>query len=175
MRMGVLLTPGFLEAEAALALEVARLLQWEGFTLARSRASLEGNAGAVWTPKYTLAARPGLELLVIPGGSQMRRLGREAEHRAWLEEVWEGLQAVWTGANGALFLLEAGHLSGKAAAHPLAHEALRAAHLEPVAAPYHWQGKLCTTQGYLALLQALLDWANPAASIWTHLGLQPTR
>ncbi|RMH56855.1 MAG: thiamine biosynthesis protein ThiJ [Deinococcus-Thermus bacterium] len=171
MRMGVLLTPGFLEAEAALALEVGRLLGWERFTLARGRTSLEGSAGAVWTPRYTFAARPQLDVLVVPGGGNMRKLGRDAAHQAWLAEVWEGLRAALGGANAALFWLEAGYLSSRPAAHPAAHAALRAAALEPVASPYLWQGKLCTTQGYLTLVEALLDWAGFSEEARGHLGL----
>ncbi|WP_027883594.1 DJ-1/PfpI family protein [Meiothermus rufus] len=171
MRLGILLTPGFLEAEAALVMEAARLLGWERFTIARGRTALEGSAGAVWTPKYTFAARPGLDVLVIPGGSQMRKLGRDDAYQDWLEEVWESLRAVFAGANGALFLLEAGRLSGSAAAHPVAAEALAGTPLKRVEEGWHWQGKLCTTQGYLELVQALLDWAGFAQEARAHLGL----
>ena len=169
--MGVLLTPGFLEAEAALAMEVARLLDWERFTVARGRTALEGSAGAVWTPRYTFAARPELDVLVIPGGPNMRKLGRDAEHRDWLSEVWDSLRAIFTGANGALFLWEAGHISGKVAAHPISKEALATTALERCKEPYHWQGKVCTTQGYLTLAQAVLDWAGFTEETRAHLGL----
>ncbi len=171
MRMGVLLTPGFLEAEAALALEVARLLSWERFSLARGRTALEGSAGAVWTPKYTFAARPELDLLIIPGGPNMRKLGRDSEHQDWLGEVWGSLRAVFAGANAALFLWEAGQVSGQVATHPIAQEALAGAALERSQAPYHWQGKVCTTQGYLVLAGALLDWAGFSEAARAHLGL----
>ncbi|GIW32907.1 DJ-1/PfpI family protein [Meiothermus sp.] len=171
MRIGVLLTPGFLEAEAALVLEVARLLGWEGFTLARGRTALEGSAGAVWTPRYTFAARPEMDVLVIPGGSQMSKLGRDAEHQDWLSEVWDGLRAVFAGANGVLFLWEAGQVSGQVTAHPIAEEALARTALERSREPYRWQGKVCTTRGYLALAGALLDWAGFAEEARAHLGL----
>jgi len=171
MRMGVLLTPGFLEVEAALAMEEARLLGWERFTLARGRTALEGSAGAVWTPKYTFAARPELDLLVIPGGPQMRKLGRDSEHQDWLGEVWGGLRAVFAGANAALFLWEAGYVSGQVAAHPIAQEALAGTALERSQEPYHWQGRVCTTQGYLALAGAVLDWAGFCEEARAHLGL----
>lgn len=171
MRLGILLTPGFLEAEAALAMEAARLLGWERFTLARGRTALEGSAGAVWTPRYTFAARPELDLLVIPGGPQMRKLGRDAEHQDWLSEVWKGLRAVFAGANGVLFLWEAGQVSGQVAAHPIAEEALAGTALERCEEPYRWQGKVCTTRGYLALAGAVLDWAGFAEEARAHLGL----
>ncbi len=171
MRLGILLTPGFLEAEAALTMEVARLLGWERFTLARGRTALEGSAGAVWTPKYTFAARPELDVLVIPGGPSMSRLGRDAEHQDWLNEAWSGLRAVFCGANGALFLLEAGHVSGRVAAHPITREALDGTALQRCDEPYHWQGKICTTQGYFALASAVLDWAGFAEEARAHLGL----
>lgn len=171
MRLGVLLTPGFLEAEAALAMEAARLLGWERFTVARGRTALEGSAGAVWTPKYTFVARPELDVLVIPGGPNMRKLGRDLEHQDWLNEVWGSLRAVFTGANGALLLWEAGHVSGQVAAHPITEETLAGTSLERSQAPYHWQGKVCTTQGYLALVKAMLDWAGLAEEARAHLGL----
>ncbi|ADD27969.1 MULTISPECIES: DJ-1/PfpI family protein [Meiothermus] len=171
MRLGVLLTPGFLEAEAALAMEAARLLGWERFTVARGRTALEGSAGAVWTPKYTFVARPELDVLVIPGGPNMRKLGRDLEHQDWLNEVWSSLRAVFTGANGALLLWEAGHVSGQVAAHPITAEALAGTALERSKAPHHWQGKVCTTQGYLALARAMLDWAGFAEEARAHLGL----
>ncbi len=171
MRMGVLLTPGFLEAEAALVMEAARLLGWERFTIARGRTALEGSAGAVWTPRYTFAARPELEVLVIPGGPNMRKLGRDPEHQDWLNEIWGGLRAVFAGANGVLFLLEAGHLSGRVAAHFIAEEALAGTTLERTEEPYRWQGKTCTTQGYVFLTQAVLDWAGFTGEARAHLGL----
>lgn len=171
MRMGVLLTPGFLEAEASLAMEVARLLDWERFTVARGRTALEGSAGAVWTPKYTFAARPELDLLMIPGGPHMRRLGRDLEHQDWLGEIWGSLRAIFAGANAALLLWEAGHVSGKVAVHPIAEEALAGTALERSSEPCHWQGKVCTTRGYLALADAVLDWAGFAEEARVHLGL----
>lgn len=171
MRLGILLTPGFLEAEAALAMEAARLLGWERFTLARGRTALEGSAGAVWTPKYTFAARPDLDVLVIPGGPNMSRLGRDTEHQDWLNEAWGGLRAVFCGANGVLFLLEAGRVSGKVVTHPIAKEALAGTALEQLHEGSHWQGKVCTTQGYLELTRALLDWAGFANEAKAHLGL----
>lgn len=171
MRLGVLLTPGFLEAEAALVLEIARLLEMERFTVARGRTALEGSAGAVWTPKYTFAARPELDALVIPGGPQMSKLGRDGEHQDWLGEVWGGLRASFTGANGVLMLLEAGLVSGKVSAHPVAREALEGSALELTDEPAHWRGKVCTTRGYLELGRAMLDWAGFSDEARAHLGL----
>lgn len=171
MRVGILLTPSFLETEAALTAEVARLLGWESFTIARGRTALEGVAGAVWTPKYTFAARPEMDLLVVPGGAQMSKLGRDEQHQAWLGEHWEALRAVFCGANAALFMLESGHLSGKVAAHPGAREALAQTALKVVAEAAHWEGKVCTTRGYLDLARALLDYAGFADEPKRHLGL----
>ena len=166
-----MLTPGFLEAEAALALEAARLLGWEGFTLARGRTGLEGAAGSVWTPKYTFAARPQMDVLLIPGGSQMSKLGRDEQHQEWLGEIWEALRAVFCGANAPRFLLEAGYISGQVAAHPNAQEALSQTTLELTPQALHWQGKVCTTGGYLDLARALLDYAGFADEAKRHLGL----
>lgn len=83
-----MLTPGFLEAEAALVLEVCRLLGLEAFTFAKARSSLEGQAGAVWTPRFAFSGRPEMEALVIPGGASMRRMGRDPVVQGWLEEAY---------------------------------------------------------------------------------------
>lgn len=171
MRLGVLLTPGFLETEAALTLEVGRLLGWERFTVARGRTALEGSAGAVWTPKYTFAARPEVDVLVIPGGPQMTKLGRDLQHQDWLGEIWDGLRAAFTGANGVLLLLEAGFVSGRVSVHPIAREALEGLALEFLEQPAHWRGKVCTTRGYLELGRAVLDWAGFSEEARAHLGL----
>jgi len=152
-------------------MEVGRLLGWECFTTARGRTSLEGAAGSVWTPKYTFSARPELEVLVIPGGPQMSKLGRDELYRDWIHEVWDGLRAVFAGANGALFLLECGLVSGAVSAHPVAREALSGTTLKHLNEPLHWQGKVCTSRGYLDLARAILDWAGFSEEVGAHLGL----
>jgi putative intracellular protease/amidase len=173
VQLGVLLSPGFLEAEAALALEVARLLKWEAFTLARGRTALEGAGGSVWTPRYVLGARTALEVLVIPGGPHMSKLGRDPDHQDWFAQVWGALRAVFAGSNAALMLLELGQLrrSEPLAAHPLALEALRERGFRPEARPWLWQGKVCTTRGYLELPKAMLEWAGFSEEAKAHLGL----
>lgn len=171
MRMGILLTPGYLEAEAALVLEVARLLKIESFTLARGRTALEGSGGAVWTPKYTFAARPEMDVLVIPGGPQMSKLGNDPQHQDWLQEVWPGLRAVFLGANAGLFLLEQGELRGPVAGHTVVHEALREKGIQIEAKPWVWNGKVCSTSGYLDVARAVLEWIGFADDAKQHLGL----
>jgi putative intracellular protease/amidase len=166
-----LLTPGFLEVEAALALEVCRLLGLEAFTFAKARSSLESQAGAVWTPKFALSGRPQMEALVIPGGTSMRRMGRDPVVQGWLEEAWPHLQAVFLGANASLFLAEAGYLAGAVTAQALAREALAEKGFRVVEAPSVWHGKVCSTRGYLDLTRALLDWQLAPAEVRQHLGL----
>ncbi|PZA06166.1 MULTISPECIES: DJ-1/PfpI family protein [unclassified Meiothermus] len=171
MRVGVLLTPSFLEAEAALALEVCRLLGLEAFTFAKARSSLEGQAGAVWTPRFALSGRPQMEVLVVPGGASMRRMGRDPVLQGWLEEAWPHLQAVFLGANASLFLAEAGYLGGTVTAQALAREALAERGFRVVEAPLVWHGKVCSTRGYLDLARALLDWQLAPPGLRQHLGL----
>lgn len=171
MKVGILLSPGFLEAESALAMEVCRLLGWEVFTVARGRTSLEGAAGSAWTPKYTFVARPELEVLVIPGGANMSKLGRDEQHQDWLNQNWEGLRAVFCGANAVLFLLEAGRLSGQVVSHAVADKALAATSLSKATGAFHWNGKTCTTGGYLHLVEAMLEWAGFADETKRHLGM----
>ncbi|MER3479688.1 MAG: thiamine biosynthesis protein ThiJ [Meiothermus sp.] len=171
MRVGVLLTPSFLEAEAALVLEVCRLLGLEAFTLAKARHSLEGQAGAVWTPKFAISGRPQMEALVIPGGAHMSRMGRDPVVQGWLEETWPHLQAVFLGANASLLLAEAGHLSGPVAAPPLARQDLAEKGFRVVEAPLAWHDKVCSTRGYLDLVRAVLDWRLAPSELRQRLGL----
>lgn len=171
MRVGVLLTPGFLEAEAALVLEVCRLLGLEAFTFAKARSSLEGQAGAVWTPRFAFSGRPEMEALVIPGGASMRRMGRDPVVQGWLEEAWSHLQAVFLGVNASLFLAEAGYLAGAVTAQALAREALAEKGFRVVEAPLVWHDKVCSTRGYLDLARAVLDWQLAPAEVRQHLGL----
>ncbi len=161
MRIGVLLTMGFLEAEAAPVLDAARILReagagLEAFTLAKSRHALEGAAGSVWTARYALPARPELDVLVVPGSRSLARAARDLQIELWLEEVWPRLQAVFLGANGPVFLGELGRAPQLVAAHPAyAGEVKRYAKLGHETA--YAVGKVTTTAGYLFLLGALLD------------------
>ncbi|WP_287372956.1 thiamine biosynthesis protein ThiJ [Oceanithermus sp.] len=161
MRIGVLLTMGFLEAEAAPVLDAVRILREAGagieaFTLAKSRHALEGAAGTVWTAKYALSARPELDVLVVPGSKGLARAARDLQIELWLEEVWPRLEAVFLGANGPVFLGELGRAPQLVAAHPAyADEVKRYAKLGHETA--YAVGKVTTTAGYLFLLGALLD------------------
>ncbi len=180
MRIGVLLTMGFLEAEAAGVLELVRLVRRAGgtveaVTVAKGRPSLEGAAGAVWTPKYAVVVRPELEVLVIPGGQGMAKAGRDPVLAAWLHEVWPALDAVFLGANAAVLLAEAGLAPHAVAAHPRARAALEAHPIRVVDAPVHREGRLVSTQGYAHLLRALADHLAahglPVHEALEHLGL----
>ncbi len=161
MRIGVLLTMGFLEAEAAPVLEAARLLreagsEIEAFTVAKSRHGLEGAAGSLWTAKYAVSARPRLDVLVVPGGKGLERAGADLQLELWLEEIWDGLQAVFLGANGAVFLGRLGRAPALVAAHPAyGAEVRRYAQIGHETA--YAVGKVTSTAGYLFLLGALLD------------------
>ena len=161
MRIGVFLTMGFLEAEAAPVLDAIRIMRESGseveaFTIAKSRHGLEAAAGSLWTAKYALAARPQLEVLVVPGGRGLARAARDLQVGLWIEEIWNGLQAVFLGANGPVFLGEMGRAPALVAAHPAyADEVRRYAQLGHETA--YAVGRVTTTAGYLFLLGALLD------------------
>lgn len=170
MRVGVLLTPHFLEAEAALVLEACRVLGLEAFTIAKSRSAHEGVAGSIWTPKYAFSARPEMQALVVVGGTQMSKLGQDAVHREWLSATMPGLQAVFLGANASLFWLESSQLNGAVAAHPLAVGPLAEKHITVVTEAVHWQQGVCSTQGYGWLVQALLDWQLAPPEVRAALG-----
>lgn len=103
----------------------------------------------------------------------MSKLGRDPDHQDWFAQVWGALRAVFAGSNAALMLLELGQLrrSEPLAAHPLALEALRERGFRPEARPWLWQGKVCTTRGYLELPKAMLEWAGFSEEAKAHLGL----
>lgn len=157
--VGILLTPGFLEVEAALALEACRQQQVAACTVARARSSLEGMAGAIWTPKYAFPACPPLRALVIAGGSQMRRQGLDLTTQTWLRRLQEGpLKAVFLGGNAALLWHSFQPLSLPVAARSEAAEALSEAGLTLSPQAVCWEGPICSTQGGPHLAQALQDW-----------------
>ncbi|AEB11132.1 DJ-1/PfpI family protein [Marinithermus hydrothermalis] len=181
VRIGVLLTMGFLEVEAAGVLELVRLVRRAGgaveaVTVAKGRPGLEGAAGAVWTPRYAVVVRPELEALVIPGGQGMAKAGRDPVLAAWLREAWPALDAVFLGANAAVLLAEAGLAPSAVAAHPRARPALEAQHLRVVEAPIHREGRVVSTRGYAHLLRALAEYLEarglPAREALVHLDLQ---
>ncbi len=157
--IGILLTPGFLEVDAALALEVCRQQQVAAYTVARARSSLEGLAGAIWTPKFAFPACPPLRALVVPGGSQMRRQGLDPTTQTWLLRLLDGpLEAVFLGSNGALFWNSFQPLSLPVAARGEAAAALGEAGLTLSSQTVCWEGSICSTQGGPYLAQALEDW-----------------
>nr|WP_221276906.1 DJ-1/PfpI family protein [Deinobacterium chartae] len=81
----------------------------EVYTLARSRASVQGTAGLVLTPQYALAAAPDPQLIVVPGGSGAERAARDPQLRAYLSQhAGKDLAAI---GGGALLLGEAGLLA----------------------------------------------------------------
>ncbi len=161
MRVGVFLTMGFLEAEAAPVLDAVRILRESGaaieaLTVAKSRHGLEAAAGSLWTAKYALTARPQLDVLVVPGSKSLARAARDLQVELWMEEIWNDLQAVFLGANGPVFLGELGRAPALVAAHPAyAKEVRRYAQIGHETA--YAVGKVTTTAGYLFLLGALLD------------------
>lgn len=164
-QLGILLTPGFLELEAATALEVCRQLKIPACTVARARSSLEGLAGAIWTPRFAFPACPPLQVLVIPGGSQMRRQGSDPATQEWLDRQHKGpLRAVFLGSNAALLWHSFRPLSEPVAARPETATALLEEGLEVSHQAICWEGTLCSTQGARALEDILHQWLNPKGS-----------
>jgi len=136
--LAVLLLPEFSELEAALALEAARRLGLPAYTVAKGRKGTLALAGSVWTPTYAFPAAPQPRALVIPGARRPRERARDPAYLAFLEEVWEGLEAVFVGFNAHLFLEEAGRLP-EAVAAP-SGLGLEARGHRVVASPWHREG-----------------------------------
>jgi hypothetical protein len=163
--LAVFLLPEFSELEAALALEAARRLEIPAYTVAKGRKGTLALAGSVWTPTYAFPAAPPPKALLIPGARRPERPAKDASWLAFLEEVWEGLEAVFLGFNAHLFLAEAGRLPKEVAAPGEVAEALRALGYWVVPGGFHREGKVYATQGGLALLPALSDWAGKAIEL----------
>ncbi|GAA5335525.1 MULTISPECIES: type 1 glutamine amidotransferase family protein [Thermus] len=160
--LAVLLLPEFSELEAALGLEAARRLEIPAYTVAKGRKGTPGLAGSVWTPTYAFPAAPKPKALLIPGARRPKRVAGDPAWLAFLEEVWGDLEAVFVGFNAHLFLAEAGRLplevaAGGEVAQDLARMGYR------VREGVFWKvDRVYSSQGGLALLPAIEDWAQKA-------------
>jgi putative intracellular protease/amidase len=160
--LAVLLLPEFSELEAAIGLEAARRLGVPAYTVAKGRKGTPGLAGSVWTPTYAFPAAPPPKALLIPGARRPERAAKDPAWLAFLGEVWEGLEAVFVGHNAHLFLAEAGRLPLAVAACPEVAGTLAGMGYRVKEVPFHREERVYTTQGGLALLAALADWAQKA-------------
>ncbi len=155
--LAVLLLPEFSELEAALALEAARRLGLPAYTVAKGRKGMRALAGSVWTPTYAFPAAPPPQALVIPGARYPGRFAEDPTYLAFLEGVWEGLEALFLGENAHLFLAKAGRLP-KEVAGGEGVAALARAGYTLLPKPWHRVGRVYSTRGGLSLLGALGDW-----------------
>ncbi|WP_038045560.1 hypothetical protein [Thermus caliditerrae] len=160
--LAVWLLPEFSELEAALALEAARRWERPAYTVAKGRKGTPALAGSVWTPTYAFPAAPPPTVLVVPGARRPAHMAQDPAYLAFLEEVWEGLEAVFLGHNAHLFLAEAGRLPAVVAAEGETAEALGQRGYRVLEKPFHQEGKVYTTRGGLSLLEAMQDWAKKA-------------
>jgi len=163
--LAVLLLPEFSELEAALALEGARRLGLPTYTVAKGRKGTLALAGSVWTPAYAFPAAPPPRALLIPGARRPERPAKDASWLAFLEEVWEGLEAVFLGFNAHLFLAEAGRLPPQVAAGEEVAGLLSGMGYRVVAGAFSREGKVYATRGGLSLLAALSDWVGKAVEL----------
>ncbi|MFN4071435.1 MAG: hypothetical protein ACK4HT_07780 [Thermus caldifontis] len=158
--LAVLLLPEFSELEAALALEAARRLEYPAYTVAKGRKGTPALAGSVWTPTYAFPAAPPPRALFIPGARRPGRMAQDPTYLAFLEEIWEGLEAVFLGFNAHLFLAEVGRLPTRVVAPGEVAQALVRQGYQVEEGSFHREAKVYSTLGGLALLQALADWAQ---------------
>jgi len=163
--LAVLLLPEFSELEAALVLEGARRLGLPAYTVAKGRKGTPALAGSVWTPTYAFPAAPPPKALLIPGARRPERPAQDPTWLAFLEEVWEGLEALFLGYNAHLFLAEAGRLPPRVAAGEEVAGVLKGMGYEVVPAPFLREGRVYATRGGLALLLALSDWVGKAVEL----------
>lgn len=163
--LAILLLPEFSELEAALALEAARRLGLPAYTVAKGRKGIPALAGSIWTPTYAFPAAPFPEALLIPGAKRPGRMARDPSYVAFVEEVWEGLEAVFLGFNAHLFLAEVGRLPSRVAAPGEVAQALAQQGYQVAEGSFHREAKVYTTLGGLSLLKALEDWAQKAIAL----------
>ncbi|MFD3005718.1 DJ-1/PfpI family protein [Thermus tengchongensis] len=163
--LAILLLPEFSELEAALALEAAKRLGLPAYTVAKGRKGTPALAGSVWTPTYAFPAAPPPEVLLIPGAKRPGRMARDPSYMAFVEEMWEGLEAVFLGFNAHLFLAEVGRLPPRVAATAEVAQALAKQGYQVADGSFHREAKVYTTLGGLSLLKALEDWAQKAIEL----------
>lgn len=163
--LAILLLPEFSELEAALALEAAKRLGLPAYTVAKGRKGTPALAGSVWTPTYAFPAAPPSEVLLIPGAKRPGRMARDPSYVAFVEEMWEGLEAVFLGFNAHLFLAEVGRLPPRVAATAEVAQALAKQGYQVADGSFHREAKVYTTLGGLSLLKALEDWAQKAIEL----------
>ncbi len=158
--LAILLLPEFSELEAALALEAARRLEYPAYTVAKGRKGTPALAGSVWTPTYAFPAAPPPRALFIPGARRPGRMAQDPTYLAFLEEIWEGLEAVFLGFNAHLFLAEVGRLPTRVVAPGEVARSLARQGYQVGEGSFHREAKVYSTLGGLTLLQALADWAQ---------------
>ncbi|GGN06522.1 hypothetical protein GCM10007092_21790 [Thermus composti] len=163
--LAVLLLPEFSELEAALALEAARLWGMPAYTVAKGRKGVPALAGSVWTPTYAFPAAPPPKALVVPGARRPERAAKDPSWLAFLDAIWEDLEAVFLGFNAHGFLAEAGRLPPRVAAREEVALRLLREGYRVVPGAFLREGKVYTTQGGLALRAALEDWGGKAIAL----------
>lgn len=163
--LAILLLPEFSELEAALALEAARRLEYPAYTVAKGRKGTPALAGSVWTPTYAFPAAPPPKALLIPGARRPGRMAQDPAYLAFLQEIWEGVEAVFLGFNAHLFLAEAGRLPTRVVAPGEVAQALARQGYQAGEGSFHREGKVYATRGGLSLLRALQDWAQKAIEL----------
>ncbi|WP_019550312.1 DJ-1/PfpI family protein [Thermus scotoductus] len=163
--LAILLLPEFSELEAALALEAARRLEYPAYTVAKGRKGTPALAGSVWTPTYAFPAAPPPKALLIPGAKRPGRMAQDPAYLAFLQEIWEGVEAVFLGFNAHLFLAEAGRLPTRVVAPGEVAQALTKQGYQVADGSFHREAKVYTTLGGLSLLKALEDWAQKAIEL----------
>jgi cyclohexyl-isocyanide hydratase len=120
VRAAILLYHDVLELDAAGPNTVLRTaaryapdgIEFDVFTVARSRASVVTAGGLVITPGYAYASAPEPDALLVPGGPGAVKAGRDPATRAYLRDLAGRLRFLASVSTGALALGEAGLLEG---------------------------------------------------------------
>jgi cyclohexyl-isocyanide hydratase len=112
-QVGILIYSGVSELELGLLLGILKLAGDSAppTTLARSRASIQGQAGMVITPHAPLTSTTKLRALLIPGGSGAAKAARDLLIRDYLRR--EPAELLGVSGSGALLAGEAGLLTGQ--------------------------------------------------------------
>lgn len=92
-------------------------------------------------------------------------MARDPTYLAFVEEVWEGLEAVFLGFNAHLFLAEVGRLPPQVVAAEEVAPALAKQGYRVGDGLFHREAKVYSSRGGLALLGAFEDWAQKAIEL----------
>lgn len=152
MKIALLLFDGMTALDAIGPLQVLSALPDAGvFAVASEPGPKRSDAGVALLAEHALAAVPRPDIILVPGGMNMRPVMADAQVIEWLKRAHATTTWTTSVCTGALVLGAAGLLRGlRATTHWAALDALRGFGAEPVAERVTRDGKVITGAGVSA-------------------------